>query len=307
MKKFIINILVFFGIIVLIDCGISLLGGYLQSHAKGGSTKKLDDLVMKDKHDIIILGSSRAVVHYDTPFISDSLGLDAYNAGYAGNGVVLSVGLLEMILDRYSPKLVVFDVEPAFDINEYSEDNHHVRYLKYLKPYYNKLGIPDIIRDVSMEEWYKAQSGLIRCNTEIIPRIVDNVINRGMDPCGYTPIKGAMTEEPTLEKKSEKSVLDPFKLDYLQKLVTLCKKHNVPLVFVASPKYGKKNSEDVQPAKEIAERNGVTFLDYYTDERFATHKEWFKEPMHLNEVGAREYSRIIAGILPCMIDTNKKQ
>lgn len=81
MKKFIFNILVFFGIIVLIDCGISVLGGYLQNHAKGGSTKKLDDLVMKDKHDIIILGSSRAVVHYDTPFISDSLNLDAYNAG----------------------------------------------------------------------------------------------------------------------------------------------------------------------------------------------------------------------------------
>ena len=305
MKQFICNILVFFTIIAFIDCGISALGSYLQGHAKGGSTKKLDDLVMKDEHDVIIFGSSRAVVHYDTPFLSDTLGIDVYNAGYAGNGVVLSVGLLDMILERYQPKLVVFDVEPAFDIYEYAEDNHHVRYLKYLKPYYNKSGIPKIIEDVSMEEWYKAQSGLIRYNTEIIPRVVDNVINRGMDPCGYIPIKGAMTEEPQSDKTSEHSELDPLKLNYLQKLVTLCKSNNVPLVFIASPKYGKKSSDDIQPAKEIAARNNVPFLDYYTDEFFLNHKEWFKEPMHLNEVGAREFSRIIAGVLQKAIETDK--
>lgn len=304
MKKFIIYIFVFFGMIGLIDCGISALGGYLQSHAKGGSTRKLNDLVMKDKHDIIIFGSSRAVVHYDTPFISDTLGMDVYNAGYAGNGVVLSVGLLEMILERYKPQMVVFDVEPAFDIYEYSEDNNHVRYLKYLKPYYNRPGVSEIFKDISDEEWYKAHSGLIRYNTEIIPRVVDNVINRGMDPCGYTPIKGVMTEDPKPEKELEQSKVDQFKLEYLQKLVTLCKSNNVPLLFVASPKYGKKNSDDIQPAKEIAERNDVPFLDYYTEVDFMNHKEWFKEPMHLNETGAREYSKLIADALSNMVATD---
>jgi hypothetical protein len=300
MKKFVINVLVFFTIIVLIDCGISVLGGYLQSHAKGGSTKKLDDLVMKDTHDILILGSSRAVVHYDTPLMSDLLDVDAYNAGYAGNGVVLSVGLLEMILERYQPKLVVFEVEPAFDIYEYAEDNNHVRYLKYLKPYYNKPGVSDIFKDVSMEEWYKVHSGLIRYNTEIIPRIVDNVIDRGLDPCGFTPVKGAMTEEPNT-KKSEQLAQDPFKLQYLQKLVSLCKTKNVPLVFISSPKYEATDSEIIQPAKDIAMKNGVPYWDYYSDSRFVTHKEWFKDPMHLNEEGARVYSQLIAGVLSNMM------
>ena len=301
MKKFIVHILVFFGVIVLIDCGISVLGGYLQSHAKGGSTKKLDDLVMKDKHDIIILGSSRAVVHYDTPFISDSLGLDAYNAGYAGNGVVLSVGLLEMILNRYSPRLVVFDVEPSFDIYEYAEDNNHVRYLKYLKPYYNKLGVSDIFKDVSDEEWYKAQSGLIRYNTEIIPRVVDNVINRGLDPGGFTPGKGSMTEEPQTAPKKQ-LVIDQFKLDYLQKLISLCRDKGVPLILVSSPKYGATDSDVLQPAKEIAKKNNVLFLDFYSDSRFVSHKEWFSEPMHLNGDGAREYSKMFAGVLSGLIN-----
>ncbi len=300
MKKFIINILIFFTIVVLIDFGVGAFGGYLQGHAKGGSTKKLNDLVMVDKHDIIIFGSSRAVVHYDTPFISDSLGLDVYNAGYAGNGIVLSVGLLELVLERYSPKLVVFDVEPSFDIYEYSQDNNHVRYLKYLKPYYNKPGVSDIFKDVSTEEWYKVHSGLIRYNTEIIPRVVDNVINRGQDPQGFTPGKGVMTAEPTKENNDNKKqrVIDLFKLEYLQKLVSLCKKKNVPLILISSPKYGATDSEILQPAKEIAKKNDVLFLDYYSDMRYVYHKEWFSEPMHLNSEGARVYSRMIAGILP---------
>ena len=285
----------------LIDLGVGTFGGYLQGHAKGGSTKKLNDLVMVDKHDIIIFGSSRAVVHYDTPFISDSLGLDVYNAGYAGNGIVLSVGLLDMVLDRYSPKLVVFDVEPSFDIYEYSQDNNNVRYLKYLKPYYNKPGVSDIFKDVSTEEWYKAHSGLIRYNTEIIPRVVDNIINRGIDPGGFTPGKGAMTEEPQ-KVIEEQLALDSFKLEYLQKFISLCRDNGVPVIFVSSPKYGATDSSILQPAKEIAMKNDVQFLDFYSDSRYVSHKEWFSEPMHLNGDGAREYSKMIAGVLLGLIN-----
>lgn len=309
MKKFIINILVFFAIIGLIDLGVGSFGGYLQGHAKGGSTKKLNDLVMVDKHDIIIFGSSRAVVHYDTPFISDSLGLDVYNAGYAGNGIILSYGLLEMILERYSPKLVVFDVEPMFDIYEYAEDNNHVRYLKYLKPYYNKAGVSVIFKDVSTEEWYKAHSGLIRNNTEIIPRVVDNLINRGQDPRGFTPGKGVMTTEPMKENsdKNKRLAIDTIKLEYLQKLTSLCKAKNVPLYFISSPKYGTTDSEILWPAKEVAKKNGVPYLDFYSDTRYVFHKEWFSEPMHLNVDGAREYSRMIAGVLSNILKDNNVQ
>ena len=301
MKKFIINLLVFYAIVGLIDFGVGVLGGYLQGRAKGGSTKKLNDLVMVDKHDIIIFGSSRAVVHYDTPFISDSLGMDVYNAGYAGNGIILSVGLLELLLERYSPNIVVFDVEPSFDIYEYAADNNHVRYLKYLKPYYNKPGVSDIFKDVSVEEWYKAHSGLIRNNTEIIPRVVDNVINRGVDPCGFTPGKGSMTEDPQTAHK-EQLVIDPFKLDYLQKLISLCRDKGIPLIFVSSPKYGATDSDILQPAKEIAMMNNVQYFDFYSDSRFVFHKEWFSNPMHLNSDGALEYSKMIAGVLSGLIN-----
>lgn len=292
MRKFLLNILLFLLIVAGVDVAVGSLGGYLQSHAKGGRTKQFDDLVMKDTHDILILGSSRAHSHYDTPFLSESLGMDVYNGGNDGNGIVLAYGILDMVLERYQPQLVLFDVEPAFDIVVYDQDNNHTRYISHLKPYYRKRVASEIIKDVNTKEWYKAQSGLIRFNTEIVEIIVDNVINRGIEKKGYLPLVGSIAKEPN-PSPSKPSELDSFKLRYIEKLILLCESKNIPLILVGSPKYGAKNSSAIQPVKETAERYGVTFLDFYADSVFMQHKEWFKEPMHLNREGARRFSESI--------------
>ena len=293
MKKYLLHILLFFVIVAAVDVSVGAFGRYLQGHAKGGSTRQFDDLVMKDRHDVLILGSSRAHHHYDAPFLRDTLGVDVYNAGFDGNGVVLADGVLEMVLNRYKPQLVLFDIEPDFDVNVYEKDNHHTRYIKNLKPYYREGGVSEIIKDVSMDEWRKVQSGLIRYNTEILGMAVDNLINRGMDRRGFQSLSGKMEKDPE-PKAPKKEELDPFKLAYVEKLIVLCQSNDVPLVLVGSPKYGKTDSEALRPVKDIANKYEVPFLDYYADPSFMTHKEWFKEPMHLNSEGARVFSKLIA-------------
>lgn len=293
MKKYLLHILLFFVIVAAVDVSVGAFGRYLQGHAKGGSTRQLDDLVMKDRHDVLILGSSRAHHHYDAPFLRDTLGVDVYNAGFDGNGVVLADGVLEMVLNRYKPQLVLFDVEPDFDVNVYEKDNHHTRYIKNLKPYYREGGVSEIIKDVSMDEWRKVQSGLIRYNTEILGMAVDNLIDRGMDRRGFQSLSGKMEKDPE-PKAPKKEELDPFKLAYVEKLIVLCQSNDVPLVLVGSPKYGKTDSEALRPVKDIANKYEVPFLDYYADPSFMAHKEWFKEPMHLNSEGARVFSKLIA-------------
>lgn len=293
MKKYLLHILLFFVIVAAVDVSVGAFGRYLQGHAKGGSTRQFDDLVMKDRHDVLILGSSRAHHHYDAPFLRDTLGVDVYNAGFDGNGAVLADGVLEMVLNRYKPQLVLFDVEPDFDVNVYEKDNHHTRYIKNLKPYYREGGVSEIIKDVSMDEWRKVQSGLIRYNTEILGMAVDNLIDRGMDRRGFQSLSGKMEKDPE-PKAPKKEELDPFKLAYVEKLIVLCQSNDVPLVLVGSPKYGKTDSEALRPVKDIANKYEVPFLDYYADPSFMAHKEWFKEPMHLNSEGARVFSKMIA-------------
>ena len=88
--------------------------------------------------------------------------------------------------------------------------------------------------------------------------------------------------------------IDSFKLDYVEKLLVLAKSKDVPIVVVASPKYGKTSSRELQPVIDICKRNNVDFWDYYADSEFMQHKEWFVEPMHLNSKGANFFSKRIA-------------
>ncbi len=299
MKKYIINIVIFFTIIVVIDICVGLAGDYLVSHVKSGDTKRTNDLVMVDKHDVLILGSSRARHHYDTPFLSDTLGLDVYNAGYDGNGVILAFGLLEMILERYQPKLIIYDVEPAFDINVYDADNNHKRYISRLKPYYRHQTVAEIIKDVSTEEWFKVHFGMIRYNMSILTMLSEVLRKSKVDNKGFSPMVGIYDREP--DYTGGKSELDQLKLVYFKRFVLLAQQRHIPIVVVASPKYGMESSITIQPIRDICEQCNVVFLDYYADADFMQHKEWFVEPMHLNREGARQFSNKIADRIPSLL------
>lgn len=288
--------MIFFAIVAIIDITVGYAGDYLVSHLKSGDVKRTNDLAMIDIHDVLILGSSRARHHYDTPFLSDTTGLDVYNAGYDGNGVILAYGLLEMILERYQPKLIIYDVEPSFDINVYAEDNNNKRYISRLKPYYRHKAIGNIIDDVSTEEWYKVHSGMMRYNMSILTMLTEGLRKSKEDFKGYSPMQGVYDREPELSVG--KRELDSLKLEYVEKLILLAKSEQIPLIVVASPRYGMSSSSSLQPVMDICKLHNVEFCDYYAEGEFMNHKEWFKEPMHLNAKGATAFSeRIVESII----------
>ena len=274
------------------DLTVGFAGDYLKSHAKGGVTKEFNDLVMNDSHDILVLGSSRALHHYDTPFLSDTLDLAVYNAGHKGNGSVLAAGILEMALGHSSPRLIIYDVEPAYDIYEYDDDNDK-RYLASLKPYYRVPEVGDIFRAVSKKEWVKVHSGLFRFNTSIITMTVDNIIGRAEPSKGFSPLSGALEGDGKALVDSNRPV-DPVKLRFVEKMILTAKTAGVPVVFIASPKLGSEDSCEFEPVKRICGNYNVPFLDYYSSREFNSHKEWFYDPVHLNAAGARHFSEIIA-------------
>ena len=293
MKKIIANIILFFAIVFAIDFGFGKVCDYMNAHAKGGVTKQMYDLCMKDRHDILIMGSSRAHHHYVPQIIEDSLGMDCYNAGQDGNGVILMYGIYQMIVNRYLPKLIIYDVEQAFDLYEYRNDNNRTRYLAAQKPYIREPGIASIFKDVSREEYYKTLSGLCRYNSVSIPLLIDCIKSRPMFDKGYSALNGAIKEEPKKKEAAEGLVIDSVKFEYIRKFIGDVTERNIPLLVVASPKYGTSNSDNLQPIKDLCVCYGVPFLDYQADDVFMRHKEWFKEPMHLNDKGAKVFSRTI--------------
>lgn len=252
---------------------------------------------MKDQYDVLVLGSSRAHHHYVPKIIEDSLGVTFYNAGYDGNGIIMMTGIYRMIIQRYQPKLIVYDVETDFDLFENKDDNNRTRYLAGLKPYYSQPGIPDIFKDVSNEEYYKMFSGLCRYNSVSVSLLMDCLTKRPMDNQGYSPLSGKMIEEPIKKKRVETPTTDSLKLQYMHDFIMDVSERGIPLILVASPKYGAVGSLDFEPIKEICDDYQVPFVDFYTDSVFMANKEWFKDREHLNDTGARIYTNKMVHVL----------
>ena len=149
MKKYLLRITLFFIIVAFVDIAFGKVCDYLRDHTNGGFSGNIHYICEECRDDIIMMGSSRMRHHYVPQVFEDSLGMSCYNAGIDGNGIILSYGFLQMILQRYSPKLIIYDVT-GFDM--YVDDN--AKYLEMLRPYYDKSGISDIFCDVNpMERW----------------------------------------------------------------------------------------------------------------------------------------------------------
>lgn len=294
MKKFIVKIILFFLIVGVVDFFYGMTYDFMNSHAKGGENKRVYDLCKKDKYDILIMGSSRAHHHYVPSIIEEETGMSCYNAGFDGNGVILAYGFLQQIVKRYRPKLIIYDIEPAFDISVYLPDNDRTRYLSLQKPYYRDSDVAKIFKDVAIDEYYKVHSGLYRYNSACLTGLSSFLSNRGNDTLkGYEPLYGEMKEDVNKGLIKDTSQTDENKLEYISKFIDLANNKQIPLIIVASPKYLKESSAVYNEVKEMCMFKDVPFLDYYHLTDFMEHKEYFKEPMHLNDKGAKEFTKHI--------------
>ena len=294
MKKYLFNIVLFFLTIVIIDFCLGKAFDYMSIYAKGGEGKRMRDICVEDCHDVLIMGSSRAHHHYVTSLLSDSLGLDCYNAGYDGNGILLAYGMFKLLTEHYKPRMIIYDVEPVFDINVYPGDNNNTRYLSLQKPFFKNPSVAQIFKDVDENEFYKVHSGMCRHNSTCITTLIDYLTVRSVDgDCGYIPLHGRMLKEPEREQGAGTAKSDMIKLRYLQRFIHETKSNDIKLIMVASPKYGSTKSSSFDIVKSYCKKANVPFLDYYTDSYFMSHKELFKESMHLNDDGARVFTNMM--------------
>lgn len=288
MKRYIYKIVLFFIIIAIIDklCGVGM--NYVNSHAKGGATKEYYDIINNTTADIIILGSSRAVHHYDPTIISDSLRMSCYNCGNDGNGILNMYGRFKLMSKRYNPQIVIYDVYPD---NEYFSNNSNIKDLCGLKPFADSVEVLDIFRDYDKFEMVKLQSYLYRYNTSFFQLLNDYIRpeKSGLSIKGFRPMKGVVNYEPA-QFVDYKGEIDILKTRYLNKLIEDCKNSGTTLVFSVSPRLKAVSDSSFNYIKSVCKRNGIPFISFYTNEEFRNRTDLFKDSQHLNERGAKIFT-----------------
>lgn len=290
MKKFLKITIVFLLGLVLLDFLSGFVFRYLVSHAKGGDTGLNNYICNEMKEECIIFGSSRGMHHYDPNIIGDSLGMSCWNCSLDGNGIILMYGRFKMMTERYTPKIIIYDVCSSFDLLE--GDNH--KYLGSLRYYYDRHGIDSIFWEVDKIERYKMMSNFYRYNSVWLQLFSDNIHPLQSDAKGYRPKDKRMEYTPELAAKNEavEYKYDSHKLAFLEALINDCKTKGIKLVFSLSPMYNAPDDEVFRPLKMLSKKYNVPLINHYCDRQFAGYNEYFYDSVHMNRTGATKFSKI---------------
>jgi len=293
-KNILLNILLFVSVVILFDFAIgSTLKKYYYTQ-KGGPLYDVTYAIDKAKEDIIIIGSSKAHHHYKTSVFDSSLRMSFYNAGQNGQYLFYYYSVLESLLKRHTPKLVLLDLRK----DELRLDSRAYERLNALLPYYQNH--PEIrqVLDLRGEVEKIKQLSFIYPYNSLALAIVKNNISNNIDKQndkGYIPLYGNydLPLKPENDVYSdEKPELDSNKVKIYELFIQDCKRRNIKLVVINSPYYFH-NEETLsnRVAKSIAQKNNIPFWDYsnFLSER----KHYFKDHAHLNDTGADIFSKVI--------------
>ena len=296
MKRFLLKLAVFAIGLVVIDVIVGQAFSYMVAGAKSGDNLRNNYIIDGNQSDIVILGSSRALHHYNPLIFEDSLNQSCYNCGQLGNGIILNYAISKLSSERYIPKMIIYDVMPEYDLLV-GEDNH--KYLGILRPYYEREGMIDVFEDVDKTEKWKMRSYLYKYNSKLYPVLRDYLRTEGEDPYkGFKPEFKELDPLQVSEKQTEagKYTYDLLKMLYLQKLCELYPK-STKIIFVVSPIYNGLDSVVFKPVKDLCKVKNLMFLDFSNNPKYVHHVEYFRDGGHMNARGAEEFSKELSHLL----------
>ena len=245
--------------------------------------------------DIAIFGASRAHHHYNPHIIGDSLNCSVYVYAKDGMNIYYHYTMLCALLEHaeQKPGVVIFEMS-EIDVDD--TPGHNTEILHFLYPYYyNELAAKHVVSDLlDREELFLVRiSGLYRSNSKLLS-YAKSAFRKKLDPnYGYAPLYNVWAE-PIEEHEEYKEHVDRKKMEYVNKVIEICKNNNIKLVLVNSPNFAIIHANKWEnEIRDLAQRSEIEFLNYGQDSTFMQHNEWFQDWDHLNTVGADIYSRII--------------
>ncbi len=290
---FLFKVLILLAIVFVFDYSIGTILNYYYFKQQRGSQYLTTYAVEKTKAELLIFGSSRANHHYRPDIFEKGLNLSFFNAGRDGNFLFYHYAILKAVLKRYKPKMVILD----FMHGEFSKNQDSYDRISTLLPYYKSHPeMRSVIELKSPFEKIKMLSSIYPNNSSLLIIAGGNALfsmKKREDNEGYIPFSNTWNEPIKNELTTYRYELDSTKIQIYKSFIHDCITSKVKLYVICSPYFLKSNFTDysVRIARDIARKNNVMFLDYSQDSTFTNNIHLFADPEHLNDDGARIYSK----------------
>lgn len=252
--------------------------------------------VEKVDADVVVIGSSKASHHYVPQMLEDSLDMTVYNCGQDGCFFLYQNCIINMILDRYTPKMILWDIQPGSFVGE--DHSNEYQNIRYLSPYYPaNTWAESYINSESPKMRYRMMSRMFAFNSKALNYVFPLVTHSSATENGYIPLATEGYLYPEMSKQAEmEGEVNRVYLDLLNETMKRCGENDVELRVCISPEFSQKSALTVAAEEEIgkvAMSNDVSFTNAHSDECFMQDSTLFKDTSHLNDKGARTFTGII--------------
>ena len=251
-------------------------------------------VVEKVAADIIVIGSSKASLNYVPQMMMDSGWGSTYNCGQDGCFFLYQNCIINMVLDRYHPKMIIWDIQPeSFNKEIPVEEYQNIR---YLSPYYpESKWARSYIDGESSKMKYRMKSRMFAYNSKALNYIFPIFTSGDKTDFGYIPLPNDGYKYPSANKKVEESdfEINLNRLSLLDVTIKRCVAAGVDLRLFISPVYGDKSDATLSAImciEDVVSKNGLALQNYISDAYFMSDSTLFKDAVHLNDKGARVYT-----------------
>ncbi|GAB4151083.1 MAG: hypothetical protein Fur0041_23350 [Bacteroidia bacterium] len=271
---------------------------------ESGEFAKLNTAFLQKNHfEILIIGSSRAECQYYPPLIDSATGLKSFNLGMTGATMPLIRSSLEAYLENSNaPKTVILNLDlHAFKDNPDSifhypryfpflankklyeglcEHDERFPYFRYI-PYYSMPHFGTRYLNAAIRGW-TGKTGYY-----------DTMYVNGFSPSETNPL---MPKPDSYQTHEYTSIPQPYVFKNLDRIISICKIHNISVCMVVSPIYYEweekitNYNELIDTFQQYALQHDADFIDLSNDSlRFS--KVYYTDPAHYNRTGAIIFTR----------------
>ncbi len=301
MKKFLIRVSFFVIPLIL----FAFVGDWYFTHqlrkSEIGKYRVWNDLLTgKINSDIVIYGSSRAEVQFNTKIVEDSFGINVFNLGINGHNFFMEYLRHTLLLKHNKhPKLIILSLD-----NVTLEKRNELFEMQQFAPYLND---KDVVAATKTYVGFKKFDYLLPL-VRYIP--LNKIMNHAMGAPftstsspewyrGFSPHKEGWNNNLETAMNRKKKYFQNFDTNTIRlfdKFLVETKNQGIKLMFVYAPEYieGQKfvaNRQDVfTHFYFFSNKYKIPFFNYSSDS-LCYDKKYFYDSQHLNAIGADIFTK----------------
>jgi hypothetical protein len=297
MQKFSTHLVLGILVILALDFLVGSALNYFYFNQSSGFQYRTTYALEETNAEVLVFGSSRANHHYDPEVFQNSLKKPFYNTGRDGQFIFYQTALLEGILERYTPEIIIYDFAGSFEYDQEDYDR-----LSSLMPYYDSNeNIREVVNLRSAYEPVKNLSKVYPFNSSLFNIMVGNMEfnkTKNKDFQGYVPLEGNWKIELDSIVGIKKYKTDSVKVAQFKKFIALVKAKNIRLYICYSPVYVfSEHDYSKTLCEKICADEKIPFYDFSRKQDYLSNKEFFSDQIHLNAKGAIIFSRQLSNMI----------